>query len=96
MSKQCTAALNCYVVWALITRKASDHSTQAIHGIPNSRKYWRSLNLAVWLLTERKKCWRNLNLAVAPRSVLRHYKHCERELAEDRVYQAALPSSRLR
>ena len=31
-----------------------------------------------------------------PRSVLRHYKHCERERVEERVYQGALPSSRLR
>ena len=58
--------------------------------IPYSRKYWWSLNLAVWLQTKHKKYWRNLNLAVAPRSVLRHYKHCER------VYQGVLPSSRLR
>ena len=34
--------------------------------IPYSQKYWRSLNLAVWLQTERNKYWRNLNLAVAP------------------------------
>ena len=58
--------------------------------ISNSRKYWQSLNLAVWPQTERKKYWRNLNLAVALRSVIRHYKHCER------VYQGALPSSCLR
>ena len=41
-------------------------------------------NLAVWSQTE------HLNLMVAPRSVLRHYKHCKR------AYQGVLPSSRLR
>ena len=55
-----------------------------------SRKYWRSLNLAVWPQTEHKKYWWNLNLAVAPRSVLRHHKRCTR------VYQGALPSSCVR
>ena len=43
---------------------------------PYSRKYWRSLNLAVCPQTERKKYLRNLNLAVAPRSVLRQYGRC--------------------
>ena len=38
----------------------------------------------------RKKCWQCLNLVVAPLSVLRHHKLCTR------VYQGALPSSRLR
>ena len=84
----------------LISTKSSRVITQ-VH-VPNieqnmfyvlySRKYWRSLNLAVWPQTERKKYWRNLNLAVAPCSVLRHhYKHCERV-----EKQGALPSSRLR
>ena len=59
-----------------------------------SRKYWRSLNLAVWPQTMHKKYWRNLNLAVVPHSILCHYKHCER--VEERVYQGALPTSRLR
>ena len=42
--------------------------------------------MAVWPQT---KCKKILNLAVAPRSIVRHYKHCER------VYQGALLSSRL-
>ena len=58
--------------------------------IPYSRKYWRSLNLAVWSQVVEIKILANLNLAVALRSVIHHYKHCER------VYQGALPSSCLR
>ena len=54
------------------------------------RKYWRSLNLAVWSQAVEIKILADLNLAVALRSVIRHYKHCER------VYQGALPSSCLR
>ena len=44
--------------------------------IPYSRKYWRSLNLAVWPQTESKKYWQNLNLMVMPHSVLHHHQHC--------------------
>ena len=60
------------------------------HSLPYSRKYWRSLNLAVWSQAAEIKILANLNLAVALRSVIRHYKHCER------VCQGALPSSCLR
>ena len=55
-----------------------------------SRKYWWSLNLAVWPQAECKKYWQNLNLAVAPCSILSHHQHCTR------INQGALPSSRLR
>ena len=48
------------------------------------------LNLAVWSQAAEIKILADLNLAVALRSVIRHYKHCER------VYQGALPSSCLR
>ena len=53
--------------------------------IPYSRKY-----LAVWSQAAEIKILADLNLAVALRSIIRHYKHCER------VYQGALPSSCLR
>ena len=52
--------------------------------IPYSRKYWRSLILAVWSQAAEIKILADLNLVVALRSVIRHYKHCER------VYQGAL------
>ena len=55
-----------------------------------SWKYWRSLNLVVWSQVAEIKILADLNLAVALRSVICHYKHCER------VYQEALPSSCLR
>ena len=60
------------------------------YSIPYSQKYWRSLNLAVWSQAAKIKILADLNLAVALRSVIHHYKHCER------VYQGALPSSCLR
>ena len=43
--------------------------------------------MAVWSQAAEIKILADLNLAVALRSVIRHYKHCER------VYQEALPSS---
>ena len=52
---------------------------------------WWSLNLVVWLQTERKKYWRNFNLAVASRSILLHH-HEHYTL----VYQGVLPSSLLK
>ena len=58
--------------------------------IPCSRKYWRSLNLAVWSQAAEMKILADLNLAVALGSIIRYYKQCER------VYQGALPSSCLR
>ena len=58
--------------------------------LPYSRKYWRSLNLAVWSQAAKIKILADLNLTVALRSVIRHYKHCER------VYQGVLPSFCLR
>ena len=58
--------------------------------LPYSRKYWRSLNLAVWSQVAEIKILADLNLTVALRSVICHYKHCEH------VYQGALPSSCLR
>ena len=58
--------------------------------LPYSRKYWRSLNLAVWSQAAKIKILADLNLAVVLCSVIRHYKHCEC------VYQGALPSSSLR
>ena len=61
-----------------------------IDNILYSQKYWRSLNLAVWSQAAEIKILADLNLAVALRSVICHYKHCER------VYQGALPSSCLR
>ena len=64
------------------------HKVHACH-IPYSRKYWRSLNLAVWSQAAKIKILAELNLAVALRSVICH-SHCER------VYQRALPSSCLR
>ena len=46
--------------------------------------------MAVWSQAAEIKILADFNLAVALRSVIRHYKHCER------VYQGALPSSCLR
>ena len=79
---------DCARVWILYIRMARTHN------ILYSRKFWQSLNLAVWPQTECKNYWWNLNLAVAPRSILCHYKYCE--CGEERVYQGALPSSHLR
>ena len=55
-----------------------NHSIWLYDIILYRRKYWQSLNLAVWPQTELKKYWRNLNLEVVPHSVLRHHKHCTR------------------
>ena len=55
--------------------------------LPYIRKYWRSLNLAVWSQATKIKILADLSLVVALRSIIRHYKHYER------VYQGALPSS---
>ena len=41
--------------------------------IPYSRKYWQTLNLAVWSQAAEIKILADLNLAVALRSVIRHY-----------------------
>ena len=46
--------------------------------------------MAVWFQAAEIKILADLNLAVALRSIIRHYKHCER------IYQGALPSSCLR
>ena len=46
------------------------------------RKYWQSLDLAVWPQTKLRKI---LNLVVAPCSVLHHHEHCVC------IYQGALP-----
>ena len=53
-----------------------------------SRKYWRSVNLAVWPQTELLTKFEFR--AVVAHSVLHHHKHCTR------VYQGALLSSRLK
>ena len=57
--------------------------------LPYSRKYWRSLNLAVWPQVAEIKILADLNLVVVLRSVICHYIHYER------VDQEALPSSAL-
>ena len=38
----------------------------SVHVIPYSRKYWRSLNLAVWSRAAEIKILADLNLAVVP------------------------------
>ena len=48
-------------MWDIIESKANNCDFR-VNSIPYSRKYWRSSNLVVWPLTERKKY-----LAVAPR-----------------------------
>ena len=78
-------------LWDKCVLTKSKYKQQSYH---IAIKFGWDSNLAVWPQTERKKYWWNLNLAVAPCSVLRHHKHCER--VEECVYQGALPSSHLR
>ena len=60
----------------------------AIPNLPYSRKYWQSLNLAVWPQTKRKKILAEFKFVLC--IVLHHHKHCTR------IYQGVLLSSHLR